>query len=273
VGFRPSRRLGQNFLVDTNAARAIARDSGVGPGDHVVEVGVGLGFLTAPLLERGIASLVAIEIDPRLLALARDEIGPEPRVRWILADALEGKHALAPELEDALAEASPVHVVSNLPYSISGPLLALLAEREDPPASMTVLVQAEVAARLLAKAGTHEWGPLSVAVQSFYAGRVLRSLAPSLFRPRPKIQSTLVRLEPRPERASAEERRRLTRLARALFQHRRQTLLRVLGRLAGDPEQASKALAAAGLEGGLRAEALDLPALSRLAAAADWLAD
>jgi 16S rRNA (adenine1518-N6/adenine1519-N6)-dimethyltransferase len=271
VGFRPSRRLGQNFLVDTNAARAIARDSGVGAGDVVVEVGVGLGFLTEPLLERGIASLVAVEIDPRLLALAREEIGPDPRVRWIQADALAGKHALAPELEAVLAQAQPVHVVSNLPYSISGPLLALLAERDEPPASMTVLVQAEVAARLLASPGTSDWGPLSVGVQSAYAGRVLRTLPPSLFRPRPKVQSALVRLEPLPGRAGASERARVTRLARSLLQYRRQTLLRVVGRLAGDPSRAAASLLAAGLDGSQRAEVLDLASLGRLAAAADWL--
>ncbi len=271
AGFRPSRRLGQNFLVDVNAARAIARDAEVGPGDRVIEVGVGLGFLSVPLLDRGIAELLAVEIDARLLEHARHAIGADPRVRWIHADALAGKHALAPEIESVLSEPSPVHVVSNLPYSISGPLLALLALHAHPPASMTILVQREVADRLLALPGTSDWGPLAVAVQSAYEGRILRELGPSLFRPRPKILSALVRLKPRPGRLPALERARLGALARALFLYRRQTLGRVLARLAGDPALAAAALAGAGLEGSARAEGLDLAALARLASAARWL--
>ncbi len=270
-GFRPSRRLGQNFLVDVNAARAIARDAAVGPGDTVLEVGVGLGFLTTPLLEQGIDALVAVEIDARLLELAKRFVGADPRVQWILADVLEGKHALAREVGAALPVGRPWHLASNLPYSVSGPLLAVLAARAEPPASMTVLVQREVAERLLARPATPEWGPLAVAVQSLYAGRIVRELGPTLFRPRPKVWSSLVRLEPRPGGPGRAERELVGRLARLVFLHRRQSLGRVLGGLMG-PERAAKVLSEAGVASAARAETLDLETLGRLARAAGPLA-
>jgi 16S rRNA (adenine1518-N6/adenine1519-N6)-dimethyltransferase len=155
-------------------------------------------------------------------------------------------------------------VASNLPYSVSGPLLALLAASEHPPASMTVLVQSEVAERLLARPGTADWGPLAVAMQSLYSGRILRELGPTLFRPRPKVWSSLVRLEPRPDAPGPAEREAVRRLARVLFLHRRQSLGRVLARLLGT-ERAAGSLRSAGLEPAARAETLDLAALGRLA--------
>jgi len=262
-GFRPSRRLGQSFLIDDNMARAIARDADLEPGARVLEVGAGLGVLTLSLLEAG-ADVLAVEIDPRLCELARERLGERPRLRWILADALSGKHRLAPEVERELPRQEPWHLVSNLPYSISAPLLAILTDREHPPRTMTALVQLEVAERVVAAPGGAAWGPLSVRLQAAYRASLGRRLAPALFWPRPAVESALVRLELSPEAEPLADRRRLGDLAGRLFQHRRQTLARALGDLLADRALALDLLAAGGIDPRSRAEVLTLDQLRTL---------
>ncbi|MFN0007370.1 MAG: 16S rRNA (adenine(1518)-N(6)/adenine(1519)-N(6))-dimethyltransferase RsmA [Planctomycetota bacterium] len=263
-GFRPSRRLGQNFLLDENMVRAIVRDAEVLPGSFVLEVGAGCGFLSLHLLDAG-AELVCVEIDSRLVAIARDLLAPHGAVRFLECDALSGKHALAPEIEAALPEERPWHLVSNLPYSISGPLLAVLAGHERPPRTMTVLVQKEVAERIAANPGTPAWGPLSIRLQLRYAPRIVRSVGPGLFWPRPSVESAVVRLEWAPAGGTAAELARLDHWIGELFSSRRQSLGRVLTRLAGDRQRAIQVLEALGIEPERRAETLDLPLLASLA--------
>jgi 16S rRNA (adenine1518-N6/adenine1519-N6)-dimethyltransferase len=263
-GFRPSRRLGQNFLLDENMLRAIVRDARVGEGDTVLEVGPGCGTLSLHLLRAGV-DLVAVEIDPRLAEIASELLAGEARFRLIVTDVLAGKHAIAPAVVAALPARAPWHLVSNLPYSVSGPLLASLTELENPPASMTVLVQKEVAQRIAARPGTSAWGPLSIRLQLDYEPSLVRNVAPALFWPRPEVESTVVRLARRAERTSPVERAALNRLVDALFQRRRQTLLRVLATLCGSREAATAWLASAGLDPKARAEDLDLEALRVLA--------
>lgn len=263
-GFRPSRRLGQNFLLDENMARAIVRDAQVEVGAFVLEVGAGCGFLSLHLLDAG-ADLVAVEIDARLLAIARDLLAPHGAARFLACDALAGKHALAPEIEAALPLDRPWHLVGNLPYSISGPLLAVLAGHPRPPQTMTVLVQKEVAERIAGKPGTPAWGPLSIRLQLRYRPRILRTVPAGLFWPRPSVESALVRLERAPAAGDAQELARVDRLVGELFSSRRQSLGRVLTRLAGTREQALLALGSLGLEPERRAETLDLPLLAALA--------
>jgi hypothetical protein len=129
AGFRPSRRLGQNFLLDENMLQAIARDARIAPGETVLEVGPGLGFLTRHLLDCG-AHLVCIEIDARVLAIAKSWIdGP----LWLHGDVLAGKHELAHAVAGALPPSSAWQLVSNLPYSVSAPVLGVLADLEHAP--------------------------------------------------------------------------------------------------------------------------------------------
>ena len=263
AGFRPSRRLGQNFLVDENMVRAIARDARVGPGDRVLEVGPGLGFLTLALAQAG-ASVTAVEIDERLLAFARTLLAGHS-VRWIHADALAGKHELAPELVAALPASGPWHLVSNLPYSIAAPLVALATDLANPPASITVLVQKEVAERFVARPGTADWGPLSIRLQLDYRPEVVRAVPAGLFWPRPEVESAVVRMEARAPRSDDAERRALTALAARLFQRRRQAIARVLGEIAGDKARARAALEELGIDPRARAEDLDLATLRALA--------
>jgi 16S rRNA (adenine1518-N6/adenine1519-N6)-dimethyltransferase len=268
AGFRPSRRLGQNFLLDENLVRAIVRDAGVGPGDFVLEVGPGLGFLSLQLARAGV-ELVGVEIDERLLALARSLLASEPaaaaRVRWIAGDVLAGKHELDARVRAALPASGPWHLVANLPYGVSAPLLIVLAELENPPASMTVLVQLEVAERIVARPGSADWGALSIRLQLDYDAHVVRRVAPQLFWPRPEVESALVRLVARPVRAPAGEREALAALVARLFQRRRQALGRVLSEIVGDRARAQALLAAGAIDPRTRAEDLSLESLRALA--------
>lgn len=266
ANFRPSRRLGQNFLLDENMVRAIVRDAQVKAGDRVLEVGAGCGFLTLHLARAGVR-LTSVEIDERLLAIARRLLAREPNVEWIAGDVLAGKHAIDPQVESALPEDEPWHLVSNLPYSVAAPLLAVLAERENPPASITVLVQREVALRIAAKAGTPDWGPLSIRLQLVYAPRIVRQVPAALFWPRPDVESAVVRLELLPEKPDPVERAELDRLVSELFQRRRQALARVLTEISASREHALALLADVGIDPRERAENLDLETFRRLARA------
>lgn len=264
AGFRPSRRLGQNFLLDENAARAIARDARVPPGELVVEVGPGCGFLSVHLAHAG-ARLVAVEVDPRLAPIAESFLAPYPDAEVLCADVLAGKRRWNPEVLARVPRDAPWHLVSNLPYSVGGTVLAGAALLEHPPASFTVLVQREVAERLAAAPGARDWGPLSVAVQCAYTVAGLRTLGPQLFWPRPEVTSRLVRGELRRPLPPAPERSRLCTVAARLLAHRRQGLARVVGRLVGDPGAARRILGEAGLAPERRAESLGLDELGRLA--------
>lgn len=268
-GFRPSKALGQNFLLDANMAASIARDAGVGPGDYVLEVGPGCGFLSVHLAALG-CELAALEIDARLARVARRFLAPFPNVRLEVGDALARKHALSPELLGLLPPPGREWaVVANLPYSIAAPLLAELARLEHPPARLCVLVQDEVAERLAAPAATAAYGALTVKLDRLYEVRLGRPVPAGLFWPRPRVESRVVHLARRPGAQALPV--AWEALVDGLFQHRRKTLRAALrglaGRGPGSPARVEAALAAAGLEGGLRPEALAPPALERLARA------
>lgn len=272
LGFRPSSARGQNFLLDPTLHRWIAEQAGATPADTVVEIGAGLGFLTREIAARA-GRVVAIEIDPRLLAIARDDLAGVANVEWVEGDALGGPgRTLLPAIAAAAhGAAGRLLVVANLPYSVSGPVLAELAQLERLPDRIVVLVQRELAARLAAGPGGPDYGGLGVLLQALYRVRLLRDVAPEVFRPRPKVWSAVVALELRTDlppalRRGAAVRRSYARFVRALFAHRRKTLrttfpaaLAAIGAAAGElpPEQA-----------GLRAEALAPDAVVALWAAA-----
>ncbi len=252
AGFEPSRALGQNFLVDENMLRAIVRDARVAPGDFVLEIGPGAGVLTAQLLAAG-ARVLAVEIDRRLASFSQEFLGPE-RVQWIVRDALEGKHALAPELCAALPAEGEWKLVSNLPYSAGTPILAALARLPNPPRSATVLLQKDLALRLAAEPGSKTYGAISARLQSVYAIEHLRDLGPQLFWPRPQVDSSLLRLELRPERPTAAELTALDPLLDTLFSQRRKTIRNRLAEYLGDGAAADAACARLGLDPRLRPE-------------------
>jgi 16S rRNA (adenine1518-N6/adenine1519-N6)-dimethyltransferase len=269
AGFRPSKTLGQNFLVDPNAARSIALDAGLAPGDRVLEIGAGCGFLTVHLAELGL-EVLAVEIDERLLEVARRLLAGQARVRWLHADALAGKHRLAPALVAELPPAEPWHLVSNLPYSISAPLVAVLARLPNPPRSMTVLVQEEVARRLAAQPGEGEWGALTARLALRYRARAGRAVGAQLFWPRPRVASRVVGLHlDSSEELGPEDLAAYDALVEALFQHRRKQLAGGLAEIVGRGP-ALALVAAAGVEPRARPESLTPAQLLLLARTPEW---
>ena len=231
VGFKPSTSRGQNFLLDPSLHRWIAEQAGATEADTVVEIGVGLGFLTRELAARA-GKVLAVEIEPRLLAIARRDLACATNIEWLLADALGGPgRTLALRISE-VAEACTgrLLVVANLPYSVSGPMLAELAQLSRMPDHIVVLVQKELGQRLAAKHGSGTYGGLSGLMQSMFVARSLRDVSPSVFRPRPNVWSSIIGLDRREEVPAellpAPARRRFALFLRKLFGQRRKTLRR-----------------------------------------------
>lgn len=232
LGFTPSSVLGQNFLLDPSLHRWIADQAAPGPHDVVVEIGVGLGFLTRELAARA-RRVVAVEIDSRLLQLAQEELGHADNIQWVAGDALGGPgRTLVPEIaaagHAAQAAGGSLLVVANLPYAISGPLLAELQALDVLPQRAVLLVQKELAQRVAAACGSDDYGGLSALVQATWTARSLRDVPPQVFRPRPKVMSAilgLVRREPGLlTQCTGGERRTFAAFVRQLFQQRRKVL-------------------------------------------------
>lgn len=236
AGFRPSSTLGQNFLLDPSLHRWLAERAAPTAADIVVEIGVGLGFLTRELAQHA-KRVVGIEIDERLLSLTRDELRDVSNIEWILADALDGPGrsllpAIAAAGQAAVVAGGRFLVVANLPYSVSGPLLAELAALDPLPARAVLLVQKEMAMRVAARPGTADYGGLSANVQAAFATQVLRDVSPQVFRPRPKVVSAVLQLDRRDDAAAAlasgASRRDFGTFVRQLFQQRRKVLRKTL---------------------------------------------
>ena len=255
-GMHPRRSLGQNFVVDANTTRRIAQLAGVGPADHVVEIGPGLGALTQALLETG-AAVTAVERDPRLIDVLKAELEGSA-VTLVKGDAM---HL---DWNGLLGQEQWV-MVSNLPYNVATPLVVGILEEVHQVKRMLVMVQREVGERMVATAGGQAYGAVSVKVAYFANAKIARRVARTVFVPQPKVDSVLVDIHRRdrpglePAMVSYEE---LCKVLRAGFAHRRKMLRRSLAAMAG-PEVFAKA----GISGEARAEELDLAAWGRLAAA------
>lgn len=183
--FRPSSRRGQNFLVDRAVQRRIASASALPPGATVVEIGAGTGNLTDALLTHGLR-VIAVEIEEVLVARLRERFRNRDSVNVVAGDARR--------LNLRELAGGPFHVVANLPYSVGTRLVVSFVSDPEPPRSLTVLLQREVARRLTAKPG--DLALLSVIVQSYARARRLFDVPPEAFRPRPKVVSSLVRIDP-----------------------------------------------------------------------------
>lgn len=253
-GLSPSRALGQNFVVDPNTVRRIARLAAVGAGDGVVEIGAGLGSLTLALAETG-ADVTAIEVDRYLLPVLR-EVVEGNGVRVIAGDAREV------DWDDVLAGHDRWSLVANLPYNVGTPLVLDLLDGVPKIDRMLVMVQREVAERLAAHAGTAAYGIPSVKVSYWATARVVGRVSPEVFLPRPKVESALVEIVRRPEPATAVDPDVLFPLVQTAFGHRRKMLRRSLAGVV-PPE----AYEEAGIDPAARPESLDVEAWGRLARA------
>jgi len=259
-GLRPGRALGQNFVVDPNTVRRVARLAEVGPGDQVVEIGAGLGSLTLALLETG-ARVTAVEVDRGLVPVLRSVLkarrGDQPTARVVEADA---------RILDwsALLGAGQWTLVANLPYNVATPLIIDLLEGVPAIARMLVMTQREVGERLAAHPGQAAYGSVSVKVEYWATAAVIGHVPPTVFYPRPKVESALVAIARRPTPAvptTVVSYERLSEVVRAGFAHRRKMLRRAL-----EGTVAAEAFDAAGVDPRARAEELDVRAWGRLAA-------
>lgn len=277
LGIRPSKKRGQNFVTDPGTVRRIAAGVSVAPGEVVLEIGPGLGSLTLALLELD-ARVIAIEIDPRLAAAlpttVRAHEGRVENLHVLCADALslDSTSRMVPDSGWSL----PVALVANLPYNVATPLLLHTLEVRPEISRALVMVQAEVADRLVATVGDPAYGAPSVKLD--WWGRARRAFAVSrqVFIPIPNVDSAVVefhrqppRLFPGVESLSVPEleslRRRSFAFINAAFGMRRKTLRQSLAKLCGSPTAAAGLLEKAGIDPSLRAENLEVGDFARLA--------
>ena len=201
AGITPRRRWGQNFLIDLNLMRLLV-DSAALKGDEVVlEVGCGTGSLTELLSDRA-GKVVAVDIDRNLMQIARQQLENRENIQFINSDVLSTKNCLQPQVRDEIIRlrqefAGPFYLVANLPYQVAAPLMMdLLLEDILLPDGMWVTIQAEVAGRMTAKAGTKEYGILSILLQATGVLQTLRVIKPQAFWPQPKVNSAMVNWRP-----------------------------------------------------------------------------
>ncbi len=218
---RPKRSLGQHFLVDGNLQRKIVQSLDPSPEDEVLEIGPGRGALTRHLAGR-CGSLLLVELDRDLAGALEEEYGSMPGVRLLEADILDIR------LGDLTPHVDRLKVVGNIPYNITTPILFHLLDRPR-PAEILLMVQKEVGERILAPPGTSAYGALSVGVRTVAAVERVLKVPASAFRPRPSVDSVVVRVLPlRPEPLSREEEERVRQLTRMAFQQRRKQLQSIL---------------------------------------------
>ena len=247
---RPRKALSQNFLTDPTVLDAIVEAADLRAGDRVVEIGPGLGVLTRRLLAAG-ASVLAVELDPRLADYLRRELGAVPGFELIEADALSfhPREAFAGE---------PFKLIANIPYHITSPLLHAFLEGERPPELSVLLVQLEVAQRVAAQPGRMSY--LSVFAQNIAAAEVVERVPAAAFEPAPEVDSAILRLRARPRPIVADgEREPFYRLVQAGFRHRRKQIHNALGReLPVDTETLAAALDGCAIDGERRPQTLSI---------------
>jgi 16S rRNA (adenine1518-N6/adenine1519-N6)-dimethyltransferase len=276
AGIHVKHRHGQNFLIDLNLQRLIVASAGLTPNDVVLEVGTGTGALTAQIAPQ-VAAVVTVEIDPQLYQLASEELFGLENVMMLHLDALKNKSTFDPRVLEAIPHAMSagpgrqLKLVANLPYNVGTPVISNLLSAPIVPVSMTVTIQKELADRIAARPGTKDYSALSIWIQSQARVELVRVLAPSVFWPRPKVNSAIIHIE-----VDREKRGRITDLrffhdfVRALFFHRRKFFRRQLQTAVGDrlnSDQVDMIIARFGFPPDTRAEQLPVETIQEVAEA------
>jgi 16S rRNA (adenine1518-N6/adenine1519-N6)-dimethyltransferase len=264
LGVRPSKRLGQNFVIEAGTVRKIAALAALRPDDVVLEVGPGLGSLTLALLEAGPDRVVAVEIDRALAGeLPRTLAGRAPG----LADRVVVMHADALRVGSPDLPAAPTVLVANLPYNVAVPVLLHLLGALPSLTRGVVMVQAEVADRICAAPGSRVYGAPSAKLAWYAAARPAGTVPRSVFWPVPNVDSRLVALTRHDPPATDASRQEVFAVIDAAFGQRRKTLRAALAAWAGSAPEAERLLRAAGIDPGARGESLSVAQFARLAAA------
>ena len=233
AGLVPQQQHGQNFLIDLNLMRKLVAGAELRAEDVVLEVGCGTGSLTEMMLESG-ARVVGVEIDRGLQRILRERLGEHPHFTLIQGDVLAGKHEISRLVLQALAEQQPgqrghYKLVANLPYQVATPLLMELLHTTPPFERMCCTIQKEVGERLVADVGSAGYGPVSVVAQTLADVDLRAILPPTVFWPRPKVESVMLIIRPRPpERVEVADVRDFVDFVRRSFAHRRKMLRKAL---------------------------------------------
>ena len=261
-GFSFSKGLGQNFIINPDICPKIAEYGNAREGFGILEIGTGIGVLTAELAKRA-DKVTAVEIDSRLLPILEETLKDFDNVRIVNEDVMKcDLHRLIKEEFGGLK----VAVCANLPYYITSPILMLLLESRIPVESVTVMVQKEAAQRLCAKVGSREAGAITVAVNYYGTVKSLFNVSRGSFMPAPNVDSAVIRIDLDKERRLGEEQEHFFfRMVRAGFEQRRKTLANGLCSIMGIPkEKVFAALEASGLNASARIEQLDMEQLISL---------
>ena len=265
-GFSFSKGLGQNFLINPSVCPRMAELGGAQPGWGVIEIGAGVGVLTAELARRA-DKVVSIEIDSRLLPILDETLGDFDNVKIVNEDVL--KVDLRRLIQEEFGD-KPVAICANLPYYITSPIIMSLLEQKLPIQAVTVMVQKEAAQRLCAPPGSREVGAVSIAVQYYARPQLLFPVSRGSFMPAPEVDSAVIRLDLRQEPPVAlRDEALFFRVVRGAFSQRRKTLSNTLSSAFGLSKEATRQwLREANVAEGLRAEQLSLEQFAQIANAA-----
>lgn len=255
-GFHFSKSLGQNFLTDKNIIDHIIADSLIGENDLVIEIGPGIGALTAEAAQAA-AKVVAIEIDQGLIPILKETLSDYDNVTVVNQDVLKTD---LKALIQTHSRGGKVRIIGNLPYYITTPIIMKILEDQVPADSITAMMQKEVADRIKAAPGSKTYGALSVAVQYYCTVEQILSVPREVFVPQPKVDSAVLRMDARKEHpVELTDERMFFQCVKASFEQRRKTLLNSLTGTAGLSKDAIREiLATAEIDSARRPETLDL---------------
>ncbi len=257
----PSKSLGQNFLIDSNILNKIIAAGEVTKEDHVVEIGYGLGSLTQQLADSA-GKVTVIEKDRKLIPVLKETLCSYTNIEYVEGDVLKV------DWSQIVLPGEKVKVVANLPYYITTPIIMGLLEQQVPVELMVFMVQKEVAERMIAKPGGKDYGGLSVAVQFYSEGEIVTIVPPTVFIPRPNVDSAVVKLKRLEEPAvKVTSKDIFFKVVKASFQQRRKTLRNSLTGSQEIPlskKEVEEALIAAEIDPQLRGERLSIEDFARL---------
>ena len=261
-GFKFTKSLGQNFLIDDNIVDKIVAGAGIGPSDKIIEVGPGIGTLTREMASRA-GALMAVEIDKNLIPILTDTLGDFENVKIVNEDIIK---ADIRGLIDENLDGGPVKLVANLPYYITTPIIMRFLEEDINVTVIVVMVQKEVAERMNAQPGGKDFGALSVAVQFYCDTEIVAKVPRHLFVPQPNVDSIVIALRVRPERKYKVDSEDLFfKVVKAAFGQRRKTLLNSIASMGNlSKDMVKEALEEAGIDPKRRGETLSLDEFANL---------
>ncbi|WP_100011827.1 16S rRNA (adenine(1518)-N(6)/adenine(1519)-N(6))-dimethyltransferase RsmA [Lentibacillus sediminis] len=264
--FSFKKSLGQNFLVDANILSNILRHTGIDRQAGAIEIGPGIGALTEQLAIHA-ENVAAFEIDQRLLPILEDTLSEYDNVQIIHQDIL--KADVRAVIEESFRGGQPVHIVANLPYYITTPILMKLLRENLPVASITVMIQKEVAERMAARPNSKSYGSLTIAVQYYTEAKVVMNVPKQVFMPQPNVDSSILQLQPRKAPpVHVEDEDYFFTLVQACFAQRRKTLRNNLTSHFKDTltkEAITEILEQISIDGSRRGESLDMEEFALLA--------